>query len=484
MHEDVKVKWAAQVEQVPVSIAVAKINDMQGIIVTLSEDGKLKCSYLGTEPAFLNPTLKEDTAKPFNFETAEKEYRLLQGQIKSSIMNTGAIVTNVSKGGLTLSVVVPKILDKLTPINRNRDTELKDPLDAIPSITCTLSLKSMETVSNVKVVVSSCLPIVAVPDSVSFSSIGSVAYDQEICFYMKTHHVPADLNVNICASYSYSANGTARVTETKFRLPLKLVMKSGQHSSMSKMEQSQQDDQKVSIDKKSSQSNLKKITIETNKPCANLTEIFPEFSASYSSANGNTIVAQFFGHSMTSVSIQGSKSGTNKYRIQSDSFDNLWIVAQEFVLRLKEYFKKQNQDVELVYKESLPTDEFKFIIDKHLELRQSLERFKEMLEQCCIQFRAIQKRLLTKFKDKSPTSLDNMDALLEATHRQIVSIADSYLSAQKELSLVTNSLNCVGSLYVLLVSLVFRLDDDALQIFESVLTNRIGDTQEIVNNIL
>lgn len=58
VHQDVKVKWAAQVDHVPVQIAVAKINDIKGVVVTLSEDGKLKCSYLGTEPALLNPLFK------------------------------------------------------------------------------------------------------------------------------------------------------------------------------------------------------------------------------------------------------------------------------------------------------------------------------------------------------------------------------------------------------------------------------------------
>ena len=58
VHQDVKVRWAAQVDHVPVQIAVAKINDIKGIVVTLSEDGKLKCCYMGTEPAMLNPLIK------------------------------------------------------------------------------------------------------------------------------------------------------------------------------------------------------------------------------------------------------------------------------------------------------------------------------------------------------------------------------------------------------------------------------------------
>ena len=477
VHEDVKVKWAAQLENTPVQMAVAKINNMNGIIVTLSEDGKLRCCYLGTEPAFLNPIIKEDLNKPFNFESAENEYRVLQAQIKHHIMNTGSVITsNVSKTGLIMTVDVPKTLDQTNPMNR-KDTELKDPLDAIPSITCKLTIKSVETFQNVKISVNACLPIVAVPDTFCFSSIGSVPCEQEICFYMKTKHIPLSLNVSLCASYYATVNGPPKVSETNFRLPLKLIMKSGQHVGSkidTKQEESKMIDQKA-------RSNLKKITIETNKPCANLTEIFPEFSSSYIATNGNVLAAQFFGHAEINISIQGSKSGTNKYRLQSDTSDSLWIVAQEFVTRLQNFYTKQSQDVVLTYQENLPTEDFKTIIDKHLELRLTLESYKEMLDQCCVQFRAIQKRLLAKFKDKSPTSLDNMDALLEATHRQIVSISDNFLNTQKELSITTNSLNCIGSLYVLLTSLAFKFNKDAYDILESVLTNKISDSAELVN---
>lgn len=49
----------------------------------------------------------------------------------------------------------------------------------------------------------------------------------------------------------------------------------------------------------------------------------------------------------------------------------------------------------------------------------SAEKCKEVLEQRAQQFRMIQKRLLTKFKDKTPSPLQNLDTLLEGTFRQV-----------------------------------------------------------------
>jgi len=218
------VKWAAQLEHTPVQVSVARLNDLEGCIVTLCEDGKLKCSYLGTEPALLNPIIESPSdssgsSKSFDFGHAEAEYRRLQAQIKAAIVNTGAIFKSVggsSQNCLHLTVNVPTRLDD-RPLSR--DTELKDPLDAIPSITVKLGLRtSMEIAQQVKITVTCSLPLIAVPDVFSYAQVGSVAYEHEIVFYMKTKHVPSSLEVTICASYVVGSNGgVPRVTETKFK---------------------------------------------------------------------------------------------------------------------------------------------------------------------------------------------------------------------------------------------------------------------------
>jgi Bardet-Biedl syndrome 9 protein len=45
--------------------------------------------------------------------------------------------------------------------------------------------------------------------------------------------------------------------------------------------------------------------------------------------------------------------------------------------------------------------------------------FQQQLSERSAQFRSIERRLLTRFKDKTPTPLTNLDTLLEATYRQV-----------------------------------------------------------------
>lgn len=74
-----------------------------------------------------------------------------------------------------------------------------------------------------------------------------------------------------------------------------------------------------------------------------------------------------------------------------------------------------------------------------------------------------------------------MDALLEATYRQIVNLSDSCVSTQRELSLAAHSLNCTASLFVVLMGLAFRLNKEASQVLEQILTSKFGDTADLVN---
>ena len=478
VHEDVRVKWAAQVDHVPVQLAITRLDELNGVIVTISEDGQLRCSCLGTEPALMNPILNDDSSKQFDMQHAESEYRALQAKIKGAIMNTGAVMTTVNKTGLVLTMDVPSRLDQTTALTRVKDSELSDPLDAIPSITCKLTLKSPEPVQNVKVSVSARLPIIAVPDTVCFSVLGSVPIDQDITFYMKTRHIPSSLSVNVCATYCYSVNGVQRIAETRFELPLRLVAKAGQQTSKFDQESA---DSKGQDSKPTSQAsaNLKKITLETNKPCVNLTELMPELSGSYIAANGNIVAAQYYGHPNTNITIQAAKSGANRYRIQSENYESLWLIAHEFVRRLKQFFVKQSQDVSITCQEAIPVDEFKLLIDKHLELRQLIDHYNEMLEKNCGQFRAVQKRMLTKLKDKSPSSMDSMEALLDATYRRILSISESYMNTQKELSIASHSLNNMSNLYVLLLSLAFKLNKEDREILENIMSFKLPDTADL-----
>jgi len=53
---------------------------------------------------------------------------------------------------------------------------------------------------------------------------------------------------------------------------------------------------------------------------------------------------------------------------------------------------------------------------EHFGIRQEIQKLKKELEHVTYQYRAIQKRLLNRFKDKNPSPLNNLDFLLTHTY--------------------------------------------------------------------
>lgn len=58
-------------------------------------------------------------------------------------------------------------------------------------------------------------------------------------------------------------------------------------------------------------------------------------------------------------------------------------------------------------------------VSMRLKLRCDLGQCREVMQRQSLQFRAVQKRLLTRFKDKTPSGLSHLDTLLEGTYRQV-----------------------------------------------------------------
>ena len=67
----------------------------------------------------------------------------------------------------------------------------------------------------------------------------------------------------------------------------------------------------------------------------------------------------------------------------------------------------------------------------------------DILTQRMAQFRSIERRLLTRFKDKTPSALTNVDVLLEGTYKQVQSSCDQVEAATKDEENVGSNLGCI-----------------------------------------
>ncbi|XP_068106150.1 protein PTHB1 [Hyperolius riggenbachi] len=448
VYQNVTLKWATELPHVAVAVKVANFQDMKGIIVTLSDSGELQCSYLGTDPSLFQAPKVE--SRDVNYEELDAEMKELQRIIKETSKNQD-ILPEIEKGDdLTVSAMVSPALDA---VSQAVDVALES--EAVPSVTVKFSLRSKLRVQ--KTVLSISVPpfLEVTQNQFIFESVEpGIPKTASVSVFLKGKCSPDDLEGSVVASYC-TPSGVPRVAQCKFRLPLRLVClpvqpyKAANH----------------------------KLTIETNKPPVNLINLFPDFVE-----RGEDDQVSVLGFKLLAgqkVTLLASKT-SERYRMQSEQFEDLWLITKEFIQRFEEHFQKQGiKDVKCSFSGPIPLQEYFELIDHHFELRMNTEKYEKLLSERAVQFRAIQRLLLTRFKDKTPPPLQNLDTLLDGTYRQVINIADVAEELQNSLFRAFTNVKSATRLIILLIGLWQKLSKDQVSILEAIFLPLLEDGQEL-----
>ncbi|XP_071239702.1 protein PTHB1 isoform X3 [Salvelinus alpinus] len=393
VYQDVTLKWAAQLSCSPVAVRLANFPDLKGVVVTLSNEGHLQCSYMGTDPSFFS-TPKVD-AREQDYSQIDTEMKSLQRVIRQAT-RTQADILPVAETDedLTVTATVSTNMDSTSQA-------LIPDIDGlpVPSVTVKIKVTSRCALQGPKLTVCVQPPLAVTQDQLVLEPLG-VGSTTVVAFsaFLNGQYPPADLTGDVAVSYSSPTElnpaGIPRVAQCKFSLPLRLVCCPSAPSKNAKY----------------------KITVDTNKPPVNLSEVFPDFLEKSEDKEGNALAFHFL--SGPRVTVLASKT-SQRYRIQSESFEDIWLVVKELVQRFDRHFAKQGvKDFRNSFAGPIPLAEYFETVDHHFELRVSAEKYQDLLSERAVQFRAIQRRLLTRFKDKTPAPLQNLDTLMEGTYRQ------------------------------------------------------------------
>uniref|UniRef100_A0A8C0C0I6 Bardet-Biedl syndrome 9 n=1 Tax=Buteo japonicus TaxID=224669 RepID=A0A8C0C0I6_9AVES len=430
VYQDVTLKWATQLPHIPVSVKVANLQDLKGVIVTLSDNGHLQCSYLGTDPSLFQAPRVD--SREINYEEFNAEMKELQKIIKEATKTQGILL----------------------PI----DSEVK--AEAVPSVTVKITIQSRVTAQKPNLAVCVQAPLAVTCDQFIFDDLEPDSSETVVLsVFLKGSCSPSELEGSCVVSYStpteLNPEGIPKVAQCNFRLPLRLIC----------------------FPTQSSKAANHKLTIDTNKPPISFLTIFPDFVDPSEDDQANVLGFQFLTGSKTTL--LASKT-SQRYRIQSDQLEDLWLITKELMLRLEEHFKKQNcKDFACSFSGSIPLQEYFELIDRHFELRLNAEKFQELLSERAVQFRAIERRLLTRFKDKTPAPLQHLDTLLEGTFREVIALADAAEENQANIFQAFTKLKSATHLVIMLISLWQKLSTDQVAILEATFLPLAEDTQEL-----
>ncbi|KAF7247790.1 Protein PTHB1 [Varanus komodoensis] len=247
VYQDVTLKWAAQLPHIPVVVRVGKLQNLKGVIVTLSESGHLQCSYLGTDPSLFQAPKVE--ARDINYEEFDAEINKLQKIIKEARRIKDILPKSEKNEDFALVVTVLPDLDSVT---QAIDSEVR--AEVVPSVTIKITVESrLLTLTKLSVCVQP--PLALTQDKFILELESSVPKTVVLSAFLKGNSPPADMEGSALASYS-TPTGAPRVAQCKFRLPLRLVGFPAQPSKTANH----------------------KLTIDTNKPPVSLVTLFPDFA--------------------------------------------------------------------------------------------------------------------------------------------------------------------------------------------------------------
>lgn len=447
VYQDIELLWAAKMDQTPVQVSTGVFQGINGLVVSLTQEGHLQCSYLGSDPDLFTPPLVE--ARDIRYEDIDKEITDLNRRIKDMSNRTGPLMPQMR------DTEAIEISSQMQPgfktIHVGYDHE-EDGDSQVPLVTFKIVFTTKILLENITVNINILPPLFTDHSEFEISSLEPNKTKEVFAsFYLGSQGLPTSLSAQVCASYLWPSTGSSRQMTSIIKLPLYLVVKpcppvkNANH----------------------------KITIESNQPSANLNNIFPEFVGMNPSGPGSALGFQFYNGPV--VTVLASKS--DRYRLQCDSFEAIYLLADQLVNRLKTHFdKRQNAEYKLSFSGNLPLQEYFEIINTHFEHRLESARCKAELAQKTSQFRAIQRRLLIKYKDKSPTPLSGLDVIMEETYRQILMLADVIEGNTAEQELAANSLSCATRLLNFLIRLWYPDDmtDEEFDTLNTVLSPTVS----------
>lgn len=467
VYRDVKLIWAAVLQNVPVGIAVAEFAGLRGLLVSLEEGGTVRITYMGTDPP--TSSVSAADAKELNYEEMDEEHRRLLTQVKESHSEHRP----EPEDRVLLRAQVPTVLDS------PEESESKRSISAAPTgptqltVRLFVSYTGRDEISDVNV--SLCVPDTVMARESSFLlptlAGGRTPQIIPLVFTANPAVMPNNLTVRVAAAY-ITNTGEPRTAQITLQLPLCLTCR-------------------LIAPLKS---NTFKFTLDTNKMPPQLPVLFDDMFSQpgltedaiqrITASSANVLTFQYFNGEDATILV--SKSA-GRYRVQSGNLQALWMVSSDLVRRLKDYYAgaegkehdaERDEPFQIAYQEPLPLADFFSCIDEHFACRKALADVNERLNDRAHQFRLIQKRLLVRFKERNPSPLANLDMLLHGTYNQLIELGGEVERCQAALEASANNLSCATDLLLMLMRYRFDLDDDNFDVLQAHLSPLVDDNSE------
>ena len=378
--------WATQLPFIPVAIQRASLPNMMGAIVCLSDDGLICCGYLGTNPSVKIVSVPNIQLRQINYPESEAELQELRRIINSHNLEGNQMESKVIRNDLTINICDINTISAINTKSLN------------PFLKISIQLETTANVKNVRLAVELHKSLIAEPNIVTIPSMSNTSEPviNEFIIFKNNKVFPASAKVDLIVTYN-NEDGAPRIASKTIYIPINILAKIGQPS------------------KDAEHKLILNIVNDSNKSLK-LSEIFSDLFESDSNNTSSVGLEIYDDNNIVSI-ITSIKSTNQRYIVMSDSFGSMSFVANELLRRLS----KNDVKYDITHNDItfLPLNKLFVLIDEHLLARHRVIDLQNSLSSSATQFRAIQKRLLIKLKDRNPTPLNNLETLLKVAQTQV-----------------------------------------------------------------
>ena len=449
--------WAAKFDAAPAAmLAGARFGGADGMLVTLTEFGHLAVGYLGTAPP-VDVVRGYETNKEVGFAEMERERAKLTEMInESAAAETGGAEAEPAEK-IELSARVPTTLDPAPRGDASAGAEIEKTL----TIEVLVTFTGVGSCEDVTLTVVAPAPATCRQETFVVPFVrGGKDTPASVRVALRVPRgagVPASNAVRLVAGYRVKGTGEPRVATHEARVPLSLFA------------------ERVAPVKHAAH----KVTLDTNRAPPLLASLFADARTPNTFADGGAanVVSFAYGDGSDVTVIVSKNAG--RYRLQSSTFGAMWLVLDELCHRLRRYYAAEEAragaDAEaepfaIFFAEALPLQDFFAAVDSHHAARLARNESLATLSDRARQFRAAQKRLLVRFKDKNPQSLEHLDLVLAGAYDAVTSEAAEAQAREAALRSAHGDLAAATRVATRLISLKFNLSDEDLAVLEAYLS--------------
>ncbi|KAG5470524.1 hypothetical protein LSCM1_01768 [Leishmania martiniquensis] len=457
VYSDTELQWSAAVASgaAPLHLAVATLCGVEGMIVNLASDSTLSVNYLGTDPV---------EHRPQSLDTKAVAYEEMVGELKQweqlIEQSTGDAATDAERSDREELLAFSGASRTLKSVKSKKKRVACEPEEggASPAIPATAAPNTQSAMHSVSLSLTS-----------EFVSISAPNNSAEFTVTLQTLHSGVDavslvvqtvspllVTPSQCVIDQITAGSTAQRTFTVSAVPDRdLIIPSSLEVVVVAVYRGQRREYEIVehvtlaplplvarpvVPVKNTAFSVQFNTDQLPPP--SLTDIFADMTV-FGNVAANVLSLHYLNGSDATVLV--SKNAA-RFKLQGSTMEGLWLLASELKRRARLHW---SDAVELKFEipNDLPVPDFLAVVDTHWAIRKELMVASSALDDAASLFRAVEKRLLARFRDRSPADVTAMEVLFRESYRLLRERADAVARAKIRLRQASAMLNCCAQLF-------------------------------------